>query len=176
MRTGKSEKSAISAADMTAAVDDELPPLIMPHLEYDQSSLDALYPSLSVAEAVDADDPLNDEEDPLLLEGQRRAQALVDACEEQGRRRRLVEPEEPVAVVGETSGTLTPELHVVTEPPHLSMVAELATCVSIRRLDYLGRGQMSPLVSLASNRFAARSNGLENDSARPELRAAPGRV
>ena len=117
MRTGKSEKSAISAADMTAAVDDELPPLIMPHLEYDQSSLDALCPSLSVAEAVDADDPLNDEEDPLLPEGQRRAQALVDACKEQGRRRRLVEPEEPVAVVGETSGTLTHELHVVTEPP-----------------------------------------------------------
>ena len=118
MRTGKSEKSVISAADMTAAVDDELPPLIMPHLEYDQSSLDVLYPSLSVAEAVDADDPLNDEEDPLLLEGQRRAQALVDACNEQGRRRRLVEPEEQVAVVGETSEALTQlkhELHAVAE-------------------------------------------------------------
>jgi len=120
MRTGKSEKSTISAADMAAAVDDELPPLIMPHLEYSQSSLDLLYPSLSVAEAVDADDPLNDEEDPLLLEGQRRAQALVDACKEQGRRRKLVEPEELTAVVGETSRTLTHlkhEIHVVAEPP-----------------------------------------------------------
>ena len=118
MRAGKSEKSVISAADMT--VDDELPPLIMPHLGYDQSSLDALYPSLSVAEAVDADDPLNDEEDPLLLEGQRRAQALVDACKEQGRRRRLVEPEEQVAVVGTSDRPLTQlthELHVVAEPP-----------------------------------------------------------
>ena len=103
MRTGKSEKSTISAADMAAAVDDELPPLIMPHLEYDQSSLDLLYPSLSVAEAVDADDPLDDEQDPLLLEGQRRAQGLVDACREQGRRRRLVEPDEQVAVVDEAS-------------------------------------------------------------------------
>jgi len=56
MRTGKSEKSTISAADMAAAVDDELPPLIMPHLEYSQSSLDLFYPSLSVAGAVDADD------------------------------------------------------------------------------------------------------------------------
>ena len=120
MRTGKSEKSTISAADMAAAVDDELPPLIMPHLEYSQSSLDILYPSLSVAEAVDADDPLNDEEDPLLLEGQRRAQALVDACKEQGRRRKLVEPEELTAVVGRTSRTLTHlkhEIHVVAEPP-----------------------------------------------------------
>jgi hypothetical protein len=106
MRTGKSEKSTVSAADMAAAVDDGLPPLVMPHLEYDQSSLDVLYPSLSVAEAVGADDPLTDEEDPLLLEGQRRAQALVDACKEHGRRRRLVEPDEQVAVVDETSRTL----------------------------------------------------------------------
>jgi len=114
MRTGKSDKNTISAADMAAAVDDGLPPLIMPHLEYDQSSLDVLYPSLSVAEAVDADDPLDDEQDPLLLEGQRRAQGLVDACREQGRRRRLVEPDEQVAVVEETSG-FKHELHVVAE-------------------------------------------------------------
>ena len=92
----------------------------MPHLEYSQSALDILYPSLSVAEAVDADDPPNDDEDPLLLEGQRRAQALVDACKEQGRRRKLVEPEELTAVVGRTSRTLTHlkhEMHVVAEPP-----------------------------------------------------------
>ena len=112
MRAGKSDKNTISAADMAAAVDDELPPLIMPHLECDQSSLDLLYPSLSVAEAVDADDPLDDEQDPLLLEGQRRAQGLVDACREQGRRRRLVEPDAQVAVVEEVSDSLH-ELHVV---------------------------------------------------------------
>ncbi len=107
MRTGKSDNSTISAADMAAAADDWLPPLIMPHLDHDQSSLDVPYPSLSVAEAVDSDDPLNDEEDPLLLEGQRRAQALVDACKEQGRRRKLVEPEGLTAAAGETSRPLT---------------------------------------------------------------------
>ena len=120
MRTGKSEKSTISAADMAATVDDGLPPLILPHLEYSQASLDVLYPSLSVAEAVDADDPLNDEEDPLLLEGQRRAQALVDACKEQGRRRKLVETEEEPAVANLEPKTLAypkHELHAVAETP-----------------------------------------------------------
>jgi hypothetical protein len=105
LRTGRSEKSTISAADMAATVDDGLPPLIMPHLVHDQAYLDQLYPSLSVAEMVDADDPLNDEEGPLLLAGQRRAQALVDACREQGRKRKLVEPEEQTAVVTEASRT-----------------------------------------------------------------------
>jgi len=176
LRTGRSEKSTISAADMAATVDDELPPLIMPHLKCDQASLDVLYPSLSVAEAVDADDPLDDESDPLLLEGQRRAQALVDTCREQGRRRKLVETEEEVAAAISESRTLTylkHELHVVAEPSPAKPGSGARNVRVHPASKALGRGPMSPLVTLGSmsSLFAARPNGSENDSARPELRA-----
>ncbi len=40
-------------------------------------------------EAVDAGDPQQDEDDPIFVEGYRLAKELVEACEEQGRKRRL---------------------------------------------------------------------------------------
>ena len=44
---------------------------------------------MAVPEAVDARDPQQDEDDPILVEGYRLAGELVKACEEQGRKRRL---------------------------------------------------------------------------------------
>ena len=44
---------------------------------------------MAVPEAVDAGDPQQDEDDPILVEGYRLAKELVEACKEQGRKRRL---------------------------------------------------------------------------------------
>ena len=63
----------------------------MPHLEHSMEELDRLYPGIPVPKAVDDGDPQADEHEPLLEEGLRRAKDLVKSCEEQGRRRRLVE-------------------------------------------------------------------------------------
>ena len=85
MRTEVADKKTISDADL-ATVGERL---IFPHLEYAKPELDRLYPPMAVPEAVDAGDPQQDEDDPILVEGYRLAGELVRACEEQGRKRRL---------------------------------------------------------------------------------------
>ena len=85
MRTEVADKKTISDADL-ATVGERL---IFPHLEYAKPELDRLYPPMAVPEAVDAGDPQQDEDDPILVEGYRLAGELVKACEEQGRKRRL---------------------------------------------------------------------------------------
>ena len=63
--------------------------MISPHLEYARPLLDRLYPPMAVPDAVDAGDPQQDEDDPILVEGYRLARELIVACDTQGRRRRL---------------------------------------------------------------------------------------
>ena len=63
--------------------------LISPHLEYARPLLDRLYPPMAVPEAVDAGDPQQDEDDPILVEGYRLASELVRFCNSQGRKRHL---------------------------------------------------------------------------------------
>ncbi len=84
MRTEVADKKTISDADL-ATVGERL---IFPHLEYAKPELDRLYPPMAVPDAVDAGDPHQDEDDPILVEGYRLAKELVVACGEQGRRRR----------------------------------------------------------------------------------------
>ena len=85
MLTEMADKKTISDADL-ATVGERL---IFPHLEYARPLLDRLYPSMAVPDAVDAGDPQQDEDDPILVEGYRLAKELVEACSIQGRRRRL---------------------------------------------------------------------------------------
>ena len=63
--------------------------LFFPHLQYGIKRLDELYPPLGVPEEVDAGDPQADAEDPLLVEGLRRAKELTQASAHSGRRRRM---------------------------------------------------------------------------------------
>jgi hypothetical protein len=85
MRTEAADKKTISDADL-ATVGERL---IFPHLEYARPLLDRLYPPMAVPDAVDAGDPQQDEDDPILVEGYRLAQELIVACDTHGRRRRL---------------------------------------------------------------------------------------
>ena len=57
---------------------------IMPHRTFSQTELDARYPSIEAIEAVDDEE---EEQDPLLLEGERIAQQIVKQVETFGRRR-----------------------------------------------------------------------------------------
>ena len=61
----------------------------MPHLQYSEEELDALFPPLEVPAAVDAEDPQALEVETLLDEGLRVAADIVKSVEVQGRRRRL---------------------------------------------------------------------------------------
>ena len=85
MRTEVADKKTISDADL-ATVGERL---IFQHLEYARPLLNRLYPAMAVPDAVDAGDPQQDEDDPILVEGYRLAKELVEACSIQGRRRRL---------------------------------------------------------------------------------------
>ena len=60
----------------------------MPHVSLSDADLDRLYPGVTVPDAVDAEDG-NDPVDQTLNEGLRQVEELVQACAEQGRRRRL---------------------------------------------------------------------------------------
>jgi hypothetical protein len=71
------------------AVDEAVAEPFMPHVSLNRTDLDRLYPSVTVPQAVDANDG-NDLEDPTLNEGLKQVKDLVRACAEQGRRRRLV--------------------------------------------------------------------------------------
>lgn len=85
MRTEVADKKTISDADL-ATVGERL---IFPHREYAEPEVDRLYPPLAVPEAVDAGDPKQYEDDPILVEGYRLVRELVEACEVQGRKRKL---------------------------------------------------------------------------------------
>ena len=61
----------------------------MPHLVYGEQALRKLYPPLEVPEAVDAEDPQNDEGDALVEAGNKVIKDIVKATEQQGRKRRL---------------------------------------------------------------------------------------
>jgi hypothetical protein len=69
-------------------VDEVVAEPFMPHVSLSAADLDRLYPSVTVPEAVDAEDG-NDPTDQTLNEGLRQVEELVQACAEQGRRRRL---------------------------------------------------------------------------------------
>jgi len=69
-------------------VDEVVAEPFMPHVSLSAVDLDRLYPSVTVPEAVDAEDG-NDPTDQTLNEGLRQVEELVQACAEQGRRRRL---------------------------------------------------------------------------------------
>ena len=79
----------LSMADTCAVETPEGPVPFMPHLRHRGEELDALFPSLVVPEAVDAEDPQATEVEPLLEEGLRVAADIVKSVEEQGRRRKL---------------------------------------------------------------------------------------
>ena len=85
MRTRVADKKTISEADLATVVER----LIFPHLEYARPLLDRLYPPMAVSDAVDDGEPQQDEDDPILVEGYRLARELVEACDTQGRKRRL---------------------------------------------------------------------------------------
>ena len=61
---------------------------ILPHLVYSKEELDELYPPLAAPEAVDHEDPLNDENDSFLKDGMKMVKDFVSACSTNGRRRR----------------------------------------------------------------------------------------
>jgi hypothetical protein len=85
MRAEVVDKKTISDADL-AIVGERL---IFPHLEYARRLLDRLYPPMGVPDAVDAGDPQQDEDDPILVEGYRLARELIVACGTLGRNRRM---------------------------------------------------------------------------------------
>ena len=62
---------------------------IMPHLVYDSEKLKELYPPFTVPEAVDAEDPLNDDDDMVIKAGDLIIKELITATATQGRKRRM---------------------------------------------------------------------------------------
>ena len=52
--------------------------LILLHLTFAREELDELYPKLVASEAVDSEDPTNDAEDGLTIEGAKITKGLVD--------------------------------------------------------------------------------------------------
>ncbi len=62
---------------------------IMPHVVYTEAQLEELYPPLQVPEAVDAQDPLNDDDDILVQSGNIIISDLIKATAVQGRKRRM---------------------------------------------------------------------------------------
>ena len=76
------------------AVDEAVAEPFMPHVSLSAVDLDRLYPSVTVPEAVDAEDG-NDLLDQTFNEGLKQVEELVQACAEQGRRRRLASSVRP---------------------------------------------------------------------------------
>ena len=61
----------------------------LPHLQFDPEEVHRRHPALKVPEAVDADDPIDPEDDALLQAGKRIISELMLETATQGRRRRL---------------------------------------------------------------------------------------
>ena len=89
LRKEATGKKNISDADLAAVNESTDSEIFFPHLRYSQTELDEKYPSLAVPDEVDAGDPQIDAQDPLLVEGLRRADELTAACAHVGRRRRM---------------------------------------------------------------------------------------
>ena len=89
LRKEASGKKTISDADLAAVDEAAGAETFFPHLRYAKEELDEKYPPMVVPDEVDAGDPQVDAEDPLLVEGSRRASELTRACAHIGRRRRM---------------------------------------------------------------------------------------
>ncbi len=100
VRKGVSTRTTMAEADHddhddhdhdcgTLAVHDTGSEPYMPHRAYSAERLDELHPSFEAPEAVDADDPLAELEDPLLEHGMREAKEIMQEASEHGRRRRV---------------------------------------------------------------------------------------
>ncbi len=61
----------------------------LPHLQFDPEEVHRRHPALKVPEAVDADDPIDPEDDALLQAGKRIISELMTETATQGRRRRF---------------------------------------------------------------------------------------
>ncbi len=61
---------------------------VIPHLVHGEQALRKLYPPLQVPEAVDADDPQNDQDDDLVRAGDAIVEDIVQATRQHGRRKR----------------------------------------------------------------------------------------
>ena len=64
---------------------------IMPHNVFSEKAMDELYPPIEVPEAVDAEDPLDDEQDCMYKAGMNTVDDLMYHLSVQGRRRRLAQ-------------------------------------------------------------------------------------
>ena len=89
LRKEAAGKKTISDADLAAVNESTGSEIFFPHLKYSQAELDEKHPSLVVPDEADAGDPQIDEQDPLLVEGLRRASELTQACAHVGRKRRM---------------------------------------------------------------------------------------
>ena len=65
--------------------------MILPHLAFSPEELDQRYPPLVAPEAVDTEDLTRDDEDEIIIEGNKIVKDLVSACALQGRRRHLAD-------------------------------------------------------------------------------------
>ena len=69
---------------------------IMPHNVFSEEALDDIYPPIEVPEAVDAEDPLDDDQDCMYKAGMNTVNDLMYHLSAQGRRRKLAQDERPV--------------------------------------------------------------------------------
>ena len=65
--------------------------MILPHLIFGPEELDRRYPPLVAPEAVDTEDLTKDEEDGIIVEGNKVVKDFIQQCAVQGRRRHLSE-------------------------------------------------------------------------------------
>ena len=65
--------------------------MILPHLVFGPEELDRRYPPLVAPEAVDTEDLTKDEEDGIIVEGNKVVKDFIQQCAVQGRRRHLTE-------------------------------------------------------------------------------------
>ena len=97
---GKATKSGTMGADTSQgemySVGMASQETIMPHNVFGEEALDDIYPPIEVPEAVDAEDPLDDEQDCMYKAGMNTVDDLMYHLSVQGRRRRLAQDEGPV--------------------------------------------------------------------------------
>ena len=74
-REGVGDKVQMKEANMIKEDD-----MILPHLTFSPEELDRRYPPLVAPDAVDTEDLTKDDEDELILEGNRIVKDLVSAC------------------------------------------------------------------------------------------------
>jgi hypothetical protein len=85
-REGTGGKTQMAEANMVKETD-----MILPHLVFGPEELDRRYPPLVAPEAVDTEDLTKDEEDGIIVEGNKVVKDFVQQCAVQGRRRHLSE-------------------------------------------------------------------------------------